>query len=67
MASAPPRPSSLTPRPLVRDPAVTFTALVLWLLVGLFVVYPLAMLLARVAFDNGTFSLAGLDKVVTDR
>jgi iron(III) transport system permease protein len=54
-------------RASLRDPAVSFTALVLWLLVGLFVVYPLAMLLARVAFDNGTFTLAGLDKVITDR
>ena len=45
-------PAPLTRRPLVRDPAVSFTALVLWLLVGLFVVYPLAMLLARVAFDS---------------
>ena len=52
---------------LHRDRTVAATALVLWLLVGLFVVYPLAMLLARVVFDSGTFSLAGLDKVLTDK
>ena len=52
---------------LHRDRTVAATALVLWLLVGLFVVYPLAMLLARVVFDNGTFSLTGLDKVLTDK
>jgi len=50
-----------------RDKTVAFTALVLWLLVGLFVVYPLAMLLARVVVDNGTLTFAGLDKVLTDR
>ena len=50
-----------------RDPAIAFTALVLWLLVGLFVVYPLAMLLARVLFDNGAISVAGLTRILTDR
>ena len=50
-----------------RDPTVAATALVLWLLVALFVVYPLGMLLARVVFDNGAFSLAGLGKVLTDK
>lgn len=54
-------------RPLHRDRTVAATALVLWLLVGLFVVYPLGMLLARVVVDNGAFSLAGLGKVLTDR
>jgi len=49
------------------DRTVGATAIVLWLLVGLFVVYPLAMLLARVVLDNGTFTLAGLGKVLTDR
>jgi iron(III) transport system permease protein len=49
------------------DPAVAFSALVLWLLVALFVVYPLAMLLARVLSDHGTFTVAGLAKVLTDK
>src|SRR5215471_3104543 len=49
------------------DPAVTATAFVLWALLALFVIYPLAMLLARVLFDRGTFSLAGVAAVLTDR
>ncbi|MFO1304981.1 MAG: iron ABC transporter permease [Burkholderiales bacterium] len=49
------------------DGTVAATALVLWLLAGLFVVYPLAMLLARVVLDNGAFSIAGLGKVLTDK
>ncbi len=50
-----------------RDPAVAVAVLSLWLLLALFVVYPLAMLLARVLFDHGTFTTAGLAAVVTDR
>jgi iron(III) transport system permease protein len=50
-----------------RDPAVALAALCLWLLLALFVLYPLAMLLARVLFDHGTFTLAGIDAVLTDR
>ena len=42
-------------------------SLVLWLLLGLFVVYPLAMLLARVLFDKGTFSAGRLATILTDR
>ena len=41
--------------------------LVLWLLLGLFVIYPLAMLLARTLNDHGTFSTAGIVTVLTDR
>jgi len=50
-----------------RDPTVAVAVLSLWLLLALFVVYPLAMLLARVLFDHGTFTPAGLAAVVTDR
>jgi iron(III) transport system permease protein len=42
---------------LRRDPAVAATALVLWLLLALFVVYPMAMLLARVFVDKGGVTL----------
>src|SRR5438128_4443904 len=49
------------------DPAVAVAALSLWLLLALFVVYPLAMLLARVLLDHGTFTAAGLAAVLTDR
>jgi iron(III) transport system permease protein len=41
--------------------------LALWLLLALFVVYPLAMLLTRVLFDRGTFTIAGIAAVLTDR
>src|ERR1700761_7433397 len=34
--------------------------LFIWLLLALFVIYPLAMLLQRAIFDNGTLSLAAL-------
>jgi iron(III) transport system permease protein len=49
------------------DPAVAMVALSLWLLLALFVVYPLAMLLARVLLDDGSFTAAGLVAVLTDR
>ena len=49
------------------DPAVASAVLSLWLLLALFVIYPLAMLLARVLVDQGTFTTAGLAAVVTDR
>ncbi|MFI4923832.1 MAG: ABC transporter permease [Vicinamibacteria bacterium] len=52
---------------LRRDPAVAATALVLWLLLALFVVYPMAMLLARVFFDKGGMTFAGVVGVLTDR
>ena len=51
-----------------RDPAVAVTVVVLWLLLALFVVYPMATLLARVLVDkDGGFSLAGIVAVLTDR
>src|SRR5262247_2304057 len=40
-----------------RDPALRLTVLVLWALLGLFVLYPLVSLLARVAVDGGRLSL----------
>jgi iron(III) transport system permease protein len=49
------------------DPAVAAAALSLWLLLALFVVYPLAMLLGRVLLDHGSFTTAGLAAVLTDR
>jgi len=52
---------------LRRDPAVAATALVLWLLLALFVVYPMAMLLARVFVDKGGVTFAGVVGVLTDR
>ena len=49
------------------DPAVAGTALALWALLALFVVYPLGMLLGRVLVDHGTFTTAGLYAILTDR
>ena len=50
-----------------RDPVVALTAFVLWALLALFVVYPLAMLLGRVVYDQGQFSLTGLVAILADR
>src|SRR6202521_99486 len=49
------------------DPAVAAAVFVLWALLALFVVYPLAMLLVRVLTDNGAFTTAGLASVLSDR
>ncbi len=49
------------------DPALALAVAVLWLLLGLFVLYPLVMLLGRVFIDNGQFTLQGLAAVLTDR
>jgi len=50
-----------------RDPAATLTVAVLWLLLVLFVVYPLAALLARVLFDQGRFTPEGIAGLLVDR
>ena len=49
------------------EPALAATVALLWLLLALFVVYPLAMLLARVFVDQGHFSLAGIGAILGDR
>ena len=59
-------PAAATAR-IRRDPTVAVAVFALWLLLALFVVYPLAMLLARVLIDHGTFTTAGLVAVLTDR
>ena len=50
-----------------RDPLVATAVLVLWLLLGLFVVYPLAMMLGRVFWHQGQFSVAGLWTLLVDK
>ena len=50
-----------------RDPTVALAVLALWLLLALFVVYPLGMLLARVLLDRGTLTTAGIVAVLSDR
>jgi len=49
-----------------RDPALRLTVLVLWALLGLFVLYPLVCLLARVAVDGGRLSLGSALAVLAD-
>ncbi len=49
------------------EPALTVTVALLWLLLALFVIYPIATLVARVFVDQGRFSLAGIAAVLTDR
>jgi iron(III) transport system permease protein len=52
---------------LAADPALTGAVVVLWLLLGLFVVFPLAMLFARIGQDPAGFSLAGVGTILSDR
>ena len=47
---------------LARDPTVTIAVVALWLLLALFVVYPLVMLFTRVLIDHGTFNTAGVSR-----
>jgi iron(III) transport system permease protein len=67
VASLAGRPLAAATARLRRDPAVALAVLFLWLVLALFVVYPLAMLLARMLFDHGTFTTAGLASVLTER
>jgi iron(III) transport system permease protein len=51
-----------------RDPALAVAVLTLWLLLGLFIIYPLGMMLARVLSDGqGGVTFAGLAGVLADR
>ena len=52
---------------LAADPALTAVVIVLWLLLALFVLFPLAMLFARIGQGEGGFSLAGVGTILTDR
>jgi iron(III) transport system permease protein len=49
------------------DPWLAVAVVLLWVLLGLFVVFPLVMLLARVFVDQGGFTLAGLAAILTER
>jgi iron(III) transport system permease protein len=50
-----------------RDPALVVAVAALWALLALFVVYPLAALLARVLFDGGRFSVEGIGALLANR
>jgi len=52
--------SGNTLRRLVQDPALVTSVLILWVLLGLFVLYPLVWLLLRTFTDGGTLTLANL-------
>ena len=58
-AAAPSRPAN--------DIAVTLAAATLWLLLALFVVYPLAMLFVRMLGDRGAVDFAALGALLTDK
>ncbi len=49
------------------EPALAVAILLLWLLLALFVAYPIAMLLVRVFVDKGHLTFAGIASVLTDR
>ncbi len=50
----------------LKDPALAGTILVLWVLLGLFILFPLGTLLVGVFYEEGTVSAASLIDVVTD-
>ncbi len=50
-----------------RDPAVALAVMSLWILLALFVVYPLAMLFVRMLTDHGAITTAGITAILTDR
>ena len=49
------------------DPALAITVVLLWLLLALFIVYPLAMLIARAFVDHGRFTFAAVAAVLGER
>jgi iron(III) transport system permease protein len=59
------RSSSL--RRLAQDPALLASVAVLWILLALFVLYPLVRLLGRAFTEGGTFTLGNLSAILQDR
>ena len=53
-------------RLLFRDPALAASVLILWILLGLFVLFPLGWLLARTFTEGGTFTLGNLLGILKD-
>jgi iron(III) transport system permease protein len=53
-------------RRLFRDPALVVSVVVLWILLGLFVLYPLARLLLRTFTEGGALTLGNLSTVLRD-
>ncbi len=53
-------------RRTLRDPALFLSILVLWALLGLFILFPLAKLLARTFLEGGQFTLGNLLAILGD-
>ncbi|MEI8189445.1 MAG: iron ABC transporter permease [candidate division NC10 bacterium] len=53
-------------RRLFQDPALVASVLVLWVLLGLFVLFPLAWLLLRTFTEGGVFTLGNLVTILKD-
>jgi iron(III) transport system permease protein len=51
---------------MLRDPALTTSVLVLWVLLGLFILYPLAWLLLRTFTEGGALTLGNLFAILKD-
>jgi iron(III) transport system permease protein len=54
-------------RRLFQDPALATSVVILWALLGLFVLYPLVWLLLRTFTEGGAFTLGNLFTVLKDR
>jgi iron(III) transport system permease protein len=54
------------PRPVRRDPALLAAVVVLWACLALFVLFPLAALVARAFFEGGRFAPGALATVLRD-
>jgi iron(III) transport system permease protein len=67
MTSAIGRPRAGAAVRMRNDPAVAVAVFMLWALLALFVLYPLAALVARMMVDHGAFTTAGIAAVLTDR
>ena len=53
-------------RRMFRDPALVTSVLILWVLLGLFVLFPLAWLLLRTFTEGGAFTLGNLITILKD-
>jgi iron(III) transport system permease protein len=61
-----PRPAGPRAPGARRDPALLLTVAIVWALLGLFVLFPLASLLARVLVDGGRLSVGGAVAILAD-
>jgi iron(III) transport system permease protein len=53
-------------RRTLRDPTLLITVLVLWILLGLFILFPLAKLLGRTFLEGGTITLGNVLSILRD-